>query len=54
MSIQHLLGGLSLHDERSDLVRVALVGIARFSDPGLQVHAAALLHDVRGLMRRGE
>ena len=35
------------------LIRVLLVRITCFPDTTLELHAPALLHDVRGLVRRG-
>jgi hypothetical protein len=39
-------------DGIGDRVRMALIGVARLIDTALELHSAALLDDVRGLVRR--
>ena len=51
--IQEVLGRPALDDAVGDRVGVALVGVARLADPALELDAAALLDDVRRLVRRG-
>jgi hypothetical protein len=50
---QQIGSALAAHDAVGDLVCVALVCVAGLADPALEVHPGALLHDVRGLVRRG-
>jgi hypothetical protein len=45
--------GLSSDDSISDCVRVALVDAARMIDAALELHVAALLHDVGSFVGRG-
>src|SRR5262249_20941747 len=52
--IEQRLGGLAAHDRRRDRVRVLLVRVADRADRARQLHAAALLHDVRELVRDEE
>jgi len=54
VTIEQRLCRLALHHQRCDLVGVLLVRVAGRADAALQLHAAALLDDVRGLVRRGE
>jgi len=51
--IEQRLGRLALHDEVRNRVGVLLVAIRRLADAALELDAAALLDDVRGLVRRG-
>jgi len=50
--IEQVLGGPPRDHPIGDRVGVALVRIARLADPAFELHAATLLHHVRGLMRR--
>ena len=50
--VEQRLGRASGDDCVGDLISVALVGITLFAHATLQVNAAALLHHVRGLVRR--
>jgi len=48
--IEKPLGTLAAYDRIRHLVGVPLVRVAGFADAALQLHAAALLRDVRGLV----
>jgi hypothetical protein len=53
VAVEQALGRLALDHGVGDCVGVLLVGISDLADPALQVHAGALLHHVRRLVRRG-
>lgn len=53
VAIEQPLGRLALDHRVGDLVGVLLVSVALFADPARERNAAALLDDVRRLVRGG-